>query len=435
MDRANVYLLNLQGNVISVPRYDILGIASYPINHIPISTITLPKSLKKDINYYQIKTKHNKTLVDLVEGWPIGFSKDKISFLNKNGLEIVVSRNSIWSIDILPSVNKRTFSNQVRYQYDFLHPASMMNCPKKLEGNQTETSKKIDIVPQEFISDPITIKRKFDDIQTHHDKVKMYVRSQKFYPVPLVHKNIVTLGFWGATGSRYGSSNNRNNNGSPILIEELSTGPFGYQHIILTGAAPNDLFIHEEPQTQLYYHFKADYFHASIFFDPNSVLIGEKYRWQNNDISNGETRTVENFILETGLDFGHFSLIYVPAASLYLGTKETDTLSNKVIFKSNNIGWSRYGMGYQNHLFKTNIVYGQRTNKFSGTDNYDFNETTQEFEYTRIPGKEYKINFIRLNSQFEILNRYKIANSFIGKRMKYGSLVTNSYTAATYLNY
>jgi len=435
VDQSKIYLLNLQGKVVSVNRYDVVGIANYPINHIPISTIEMPESLSKAIKYYQVKTQFKKTLVDLVQGWPIGFSKDKISFLNKDGREIAVQRTNIWSIKALPSATKRAFTNSVKYQYDFLHPASMAKCPKNLQGNLSENAKRIDIVPQEFISDPVTIKRKFDEILKHHKKVSMYVRSQKFYPVPQVYKNYVTLGFWGVLGSRYGASDSRNNNGAPILVEELSTGPFGYQHIFLTGAAPNGLFIHEEPQTQIYYRFKADYFHMSIFLDPNLFLIGGKYNWQDKDINNGEYRATESFILESGLDFGHLSFIWVPSGAVLMGTKAKNNNSGEFEFNRNTMSWMRYGLAYHNHLFKADVVYGRKRKTFDAEDQLDFNETKGEFEVVTIPSTRYSLHFIRLNGELEIWDKYKISSSLIGRRLSTSGLTSTSYTAATYLDY
>lgn len=431
VNRTHIYLLNLTGKVIAVPRYDIVGIASYPINHIPISTIELPKALSSAINFYRIKTKFNKTLVDLVEGWPIGFSKNKISFLDKDGGEIAVQRKNIWSIEVLPSAEKRIFSNPVQYQYDFLHPASMAKCPKQLKGNQATGAKKIEIVPQEFISDPITIKRKFDETQKNHKKVHMYVRSQKFYPVPQVYKNIVTLGFWAALGSRYGSSDNRNNNGAPILIEEFSSGPFGYQHIFLTGAAPNGLLIHEEPQTQLFYRFKADYFHMSVLFDPNAILVGKKFKWQEKEINKGEQRTIENLFIETGLDFGHFSLILIPVSSVYIGTKIQDAATGHFKFDVNNMQLPRYGIGYHNHWFKADVVYGQQSETFG--EGYQLNEANTEYIY--FPGIDYQLSFLRINNEFEFWQKYKLSHSFIQKRLEANHFSASSLTTAFYLDY
>jgi len=310
----------------------------------------------------------------------------------------------------------------------------MAKCAKKIHGNHSDSAKLIDIVPQEFISDTVTIKRKFDVIQNEHDVVRMYDRSQKFYPVPEVYKNIVTLGFWGSVGSRYGSSDNRNNNGAPILIEEFSSGPFGYQHLFLTGASPNHLFIHEEPQTQIFYRFKADYFHMSIFFDPNEILVGKKFKWQEDDLQQGEFRTVESSFLETGLDFGHFSLILIPASSINLGTKTRDASTNGVNFRSYSSSLPRYGLAYQNHFLKADFVRGQLSEE-QGADYGEYIDASGHLNYGRIPGMKYTMDYLRINGELEFLDKYKISGSYIYRTLETRAFTSKSFTGALFLDY
>ena len=96
--------------------------------------------------------------MDLVEGWPVDYSDSKISFLLRDGNELVM-----------------------------------------------------------FLNDPIVIKRELVRLKEGHEQILEYEQNQKFYPVPQVFENRTSLGLWFS------------------LIDELSKGPFGYQHIFLTG--------------------------------------------------------------------------------------------------------------------------------------------------------------------------------------------------------
>ena len=416
VDKVSVYLLNVKGNVVPIPRYDIVGIASYPINHIPISNISLDQDVGLEINSYRISTKYRNEILPLTEGWPVGFSKDKIAFLDKDGREVAVQRKNIWDIVKVPPIKESTFTNKVNFRYDFVHPVSMSKCPATLEGNPSANAEKIDIVPQEYVSDPITIKRSIDKLLQEHKIIKMYIRSQNFYPVPEVYNNDVSLGFWAVSSSRYGASKNRTNNGAPILVEEFSTGPFGYQHIILTGAAPNSQLIHEEAQTQLYYRFKADYFHLSLFYDPNSILVGKKYRWQTNDVDLGDVRVVEELFVEAGLDFGHFSLMFTPFSSVYYGLKYTDPNNSEVLFESDIEPLSRYGLSYQSHLFYADVTYGEELIGEPVYNDFDF-------------------KYYRVNGELNIWEKYRIGYSLIQKNYVYKTFNAQSTANAVYLDY
>lgn len=418
VDPINIYFLNIQGNLVSIPRYDVVGLASYPINHIPISKVKLSDSTRISIDSYIVRTNYQNEIIPIIEGWPVGFSKDKIAFLDKDGREVIIQRRNIWEIEAIPTEEESTFANEVVFKYDFIHPVSMSKCPRTLEGSTSELAKKLEVIPQEFVSDPVTIKRGLDKFLDEHKRIKMYVRSQKFYPIPEVYSLDVSLGFWATIASRYGASTNRTNNGAPILVEEFSTGPFGYQHIILTGAAPNNMLIHEEPQTQLFYRFKADYFHAAILLDPNSILVGRKYEWQANDMGNGDLRIVEQFFLEAGLDFGHFSISYVPLANVVFGLRPAKTSKLNEGFYSGFEPLSKYGLAYNSHLFELDVVYG--------------NDIYKPGEVLSI---DYKLKLYRLNAEYIGWKKYRIGTSFIHKESHYDTFTADSTTAAVYLDY
>ncbi|MBU1910557.1 MAG: hypothetical protein KJ726_10960, partial [Verrucomicrobia bacterium] len=107
------------------------------------------------------------------------------------------------------------------------------------------------------------IRRELDRLRKGYQELVDDIEDQKFYPVPQLYRNRTSLGFWGSLLSRYAASESRSNNLTPLLTNTYSSGPFRYQHIFFTGTTPNGLLLHNEAQTQVFYRFKAAYFHAS----------------------------------------------------------------------------------------------------------------------------------------------------------------------------
>ena len=71
-------MFTLNGKTLRVPRYEIVGISSYPLESFPIENL----SVSKNIDLYSFKTKYKNNIVPLVTGWPIAYSKDKVSVLS-----------------------------------------------------------------------------------------------------------------------------------------------------------------------------------------------------------------------------------------------------------------------------------------------------------------------------------------------------------------
>ena len=204
-------------------------------------------------------------------------------------------------------------------------------------------------------------------------------------------------------------------------MEGRSLGPFGYQHMILTGAAPNSLLIHEESQTQLFYRFKVDYFHMSLFTDPNSTLAGSKFNWQESDIKNGEFRAIEKNTIETGLYFGHFSLLLPPYSDVNLGIKAREANVETFIFESKKLQLPRYGLAFQNHFIKFDFVAGQGKTEFDSAPTH--------------VAAEYVLDIVRLNAEYEFRQKYKLNGSYIQRKLTSGDFSSDSTTGVFYLDY
>jgi hypothetical protein len=213
-----------------------------------------------------------------------------------------------------------------------------------------------------------------------------------------------------SSGSRYGSSSSRNNF-TPVLTDEFSSGPFGFERIFLTGSAPVPFSIHEEPQTQMLYKFKADYFHVTGMLDPNVILVGTRYKWSKQDIpSPNDDRSSEIGDLEFGFDYGSFALNAYAGGVVDTGIR----LNDQFVENSGNL--PRLGLTYRNYLFGGDVQGG------SGT--YD----------------QFKFGFFRFNAEVFFIKQWDFTYSLIYKTMDYSDPTkfvysSNSFTNALYASY
>lgn len=321
--------MTISGKVIRVPRYEVNLVATYPSDVIQIDSV----ESVGDVKPIRIRTRNNRRFVNLVTGWPVEFSEDKISFLTVSGEEFVVDRSSIWSIERLESATRFEMKKSRRdITTEFVHPQLYQNCDKHgktestigiLAPNRSARSQaKRQLIPQQLLSEPVTIKREFDRLARGHQLIQSYDSKQQFYSVPYLYKNQTSLILWTQSGSRYGSSRFRSNNLTPLVRNELASGPFSYQHEILTGSGPNMESVHDESQTQAYYRFKADYFHLSVMSDLSALLVGgARYVWSADDLADADFRLNDTFRVTFGVDYNAFSLTLIPSAFANSGVK------------------------------------------------------------------------------------------------------------------
>lgn len=442
VDGRDIYVLTLDKIIVKIPRYEIIAISTYPLEYLPINHFKNPNKLSMAIlKKYKIKTKYKNQIVDLVEGWPIQFSTDKISFLNTKGEEVVIARNNIWKIKSSSTPKNHTFEQRSIFKYKLLHPTSLKGYPQKIYGSKSNKAKLIKVPPAEFLSDSIIIKRKLDVLEEEHQQIKDYEREQKFYPIPQIYINQSTLGFWYNIGSRYGATKSRGNNGSPILVNEFSSGPFGFQHIFYTGSGPNSLLIHEESQTQIFYRFKADYFHMSFFFDPNRLLGGSSnYHWKIKDFKTDGDLQVETSVMDMGFDYGPFSIIFIPLDSIEFGIKNGDS------FHRESFNFMRYGIGIQGHFFKAEFIYGKDSKHiytYSWNSYEEYNEEYDYYEWIFVDNSyyhTYEMEHFRLNTELSLWDKYKVQYSFILKNVGFdetykSKMTTNAVNVRYDINY
>lgn len=339
VDLSYVHLLNTKGNVVKIRPFEVIYLTTYPSEFLPI----YETSDLSSIPIVNIKTRIGKEVVDFVEGWPLGYTKDEISFLTTKGTETVISRKSIFSLAFREHAEPVRFDQERRKQsFEFEHPFAFRDCPEEVHDKD-----KIRVYPQQMINQPVTIKRELDILRAGYERLQWYEREQDFYPVPEIVKSETSLGLFLSTGSRYGSSSSRTNNFTPVLMDKYSSDIFDYQHVFVTGSAPMFFASHEEAQTQSFYSFKASYFHLSAMADLNLLLVGSQYPWREADFSGKpDLRLNDTTFIELGFDFGRWSFQFhltdlLQVGSYFEGVTQMDTISVP------KLGLSYYGSSFR----------------------------------------------------------------------------------------
>lgn len=292
-------LLNLEGRFEEVRRLDVIYLAQYPLGELPAPATEAPT-----LAPLSVKTLHQGKLDVLVEGWPIDFSEEEISFLTLTGQEAVIRKEAIWDLLPVEQAGPLQLGKPTGEPPWFAHPYPFAHCPAPPNGKQ--------VFPQLLLGDPLLIRRELDRLQKGGQLVEDYRKDKVFYALPQVYGNLNSLGLWFSAGSRYGSSRSRVNSFIPSFVSELSEGPFGYQRVLVTGTQPMPYSLHEEPQSQFYYALKADYVHFSLMYDFDRLLLGEqRYSWKREDLDRVDVRLNELQHLMAGFDYHSWALEYM----------------------------------------------------------------------------------------------------------------------------
>lgn len=354
VDENKIQLMTLKGEIKNIPRFDIIYIANYPVGHIQIPEVRNPEL--SDI--IQIKTLYQNRVEDLVKGWMIDYSEEQISFLTLSGTQTVIDTADIWDIEVSPLADATRIKKETSDPIEFVHPYPFMHCSIETDGEEAAEKAPHQVFPQYLLSDPLMIKNHLDRLKEGYDRVRKYSRSKRFYPVPQVYLNETSLGIWGNFGSRYGSSKNRSNSFIPAIVSELSDGPFGYQRVFITGAAPMHYSIHEEPQVQAYYRLKASYVHFSIMVDINRFNMGsEKYKWTADEMEKNDNRENEILHLAGGFDYGAWSIDISITNPIYYAVQQGDN------FFRNDMELNKGGIFYHNRFFRLELYHGTATDR------------------------------------------------------------------------
>jgi hypothetical protein len=347
VDNKSVVYLGIDGTVKKVPRYEIVGVASYPLPGLPVKDVTVPPGM--DVPLFHFETFRGGDVVTLARGWPIDYNTEHVQVLTMAGDDHLVVRDSIWSVKAEDVPKALTFKkNKLAASYKLRHPLPFERCADNITPGEGAP---VPVIPQLTYDNPIAIKRYHDALRDGYAKIGDYADRQAFYAVPQVYLNRTLLGTWGLIGSRYANVGARQVNFLPLVQDEYSEGPFGFQRVVRSGVAPLAWGLHEEPTVQVFYGLKADYIHVDVFFDPTSPLIGPRYNYSKGQLDDLDDRLVEKGGLEFGFDFGHFSL-FTAFTSGNIGIRANDTFEDAA-FSS-----SRSGLSAQYNYYKVGFYAG-----------------------------------------------------------------------------
>ncbi len=413
----NVRLLKTNGKVKQVARHNIIFLTEYPMDHFPsYSSVNL-----KGEDMVIFKTKIGTEIVTLANGWPIGFTQDKIAIINTQGKEVVVERERLWGVyGVKAPRNYKFVAPLKKHKLSFVHPYTFKDCP--LKGGSGSRK----IYPQQVLSSAIVIKRKLDEINFGLKRLKKYEKEQRFYSIPQIYKNSTSLGLWHNVGYRHGGSANRTNNFTPVLIDSYASDVFDYQHIFITGSSPLDSSVHEESQTVVHYHFKASYFQFGAMIDPNLILVGRNYDWTSNDFDDSQDNVNDTTSMRLGFDFGSFSL-WTETNGASIG------MFDGTNFRTDLLTLTGAGMTYQNHRVKlelwSKIAQGEEDSNSDLGDQEQFNLQVTRINFKWDYSEKFDLKYSLIQRQLDVKTR---ANLLATSTTTYSS---SSLTNAFYANY
>ncbi len=410
--------LTLGGNIKKIKQYEVINVSYYNSSYLPLAETTQVN----EIPSYVIKTRRGNEIVKLLQGWPVEFTNDKISFISSDGSDILIDRDNIWDINEELEDSKIERSAIANTSFQFYPPYQYRECNFNETFPFKNGAKTIYLYPQQTLSEPITIKKEFDRLYAGYDTIHKYVREKKFYGIPQNYTNLATLGLWLNSGSRYGSSSSRTGNLLPFIVNEKSEGPYSYQHQMVTGIAPIPKSTHEEPQTQISYEFKASYFHLMTMVDPNIVLVGSNYKWKGTDLKNNDIKYNDKFIFEFGFDYNAFAVGF-RRYTLGYGVLYDDTFSGEDVYLSGT------SITFINHLYRADLTFG------SSDSNLNLKEVYRHNIRSMIE-TSFDIKFLRFNLDITTSNKWLYSYSFISKTSNFGNFIkADSVSNVLYLNY
>ena len=207
VEQGRLHILSLEGVIRTSPRNELNRLAYYPVLSVPISKF---ESIEQVYQLQIITSEAGQS--GLITGWPINFSENNISLLSKEGHEIVINRSRIRKVELISSTDTITFESKQKINYNFVFPAMVKYC-----GGASAGKGGTRIYPDQVLSDISVIQQELTRMQRGYEKIVNYATKQKFYAVPQVFSNDISIGYWGTLNSRYGESKSRKNIGIPKI--------------------------------------------------------------------------------------------------------------------------------------------------------------------------------------------------------------------------
>jgi hypothetical protein len=352
VNSQEIYFLGTDGFISKIPRFEVIGLARYPLPYLPVTNIH-PRD-RESIAFYKFETFRNGSIATLAIGWPIAFNSENIQVLTQDGTDHLINRNDLWGVSRVAAPSQLHFATNGQgslKKYELRHPLAFESCPPNITPGEGEPKR---VIPQTQLNEPISIKREHDFLRAGYEKLEDYEDRQRFYAVPQYYSNITRLGTWALFNSRYSNVGARQVNFLPLVEDEFSDGPFGFQRVLRSGVAPILWALQEEPMVQIFYGLKADYIHLDVFADPTAPLIGERYRWKSDQLDPIDDRLIEKGGMEFGLDFSYFSLFFA-FSSGEMGIRAEDD------FAESTFGITRAGFSAQYNYYKLAFYIGEES--------------------------------------------------------------------------
>lgn len=357
IDDQRVTMITRDGEFMRIPRYEINFLAYYNV-----PTIDMEKSVSAEQPALRVSIRSGNDVVPLAQGWPTDFFGDRFSMLTVKGDEILIDENGIWGLEAVPDARLDALNRGRDKAFRYMWPQPYRACAERTRF----TTAGPEVYPSQSLAEAVVIKRELDRLQEGYRRLEKMGREKRFYGIPQYHRNRSWLGLWNTFGARYGGSVSRTNNLLPFLVSEHSDGPYSYQHRFVTGVAPIERGLHEEPQSQFTYDFKASYFHGVAMMDPNLLLVGTRYNWQTDDFSKPDMRYNDTGHFELGADFSNwaFTIGGMPFSyGLYDGTQ---------IFQGRS-SLTTLALSYTDPVFRFDAVSG------GGTDSSTIQQLSASF--------------------------------------------------------
>ena len=196
VDKRVVQLLRFDGTIESIPRHEIVSIAYYPVTQLPLRQLPAHPSVPQ----LRVETLYRGEVSRLALGWPIDYSDTKIAFLLETGEDILIDRDSVWSVTV--EAGEPAPPLRSTPEVEFAHPQTAGFCPEPTPPTGAQRR----VFAQQILDDRVVIKRELDRLQAGYEELTVLISDQKFYPVPQIYRNRTELGLWVSLFSRYGGS-------------------------------------------------------------------------------------------------------------------------------------------------------------------------------------------------------------------------------------
>ena len=118
-DKRFAHFITIQGEYRKIPRYQILSMASYPLDKFPAEAdLKIPAT----VPFTRLWTFNKGEKVILAEGYVLGSNSSGFQVFTLNGSEVFVSRDSLWKVEVISDESSLRVQSKAKSKYYFSHP-------------------------------------------------------------------------------------------------------------------------------------------------------------------------------------------------------------------------------------------------------------------------------------------------------------------------